>query len=331
MKLNLSMAVGLVCAVAPLGAQTLATSSCPGTTQAEVVAQNACQQAYDVFQYLVPQIALALSGGNATLGQNSTLGGFGTFSVGVHAAGFSGSVPSPSSFPQATGAPTRNTLSSSSKAIAIPAFDASIGVFGGIPLALTNVGGVDLIASAAVVPNINVGDIVIPPHTSYQVGYGIRVGLLSESLLIPGLSVTYSQRDLPSISMSSVVGSTSLVISDMEIHTHSWRVVGSKSLLIADVAVGGGVDNYDQGADIHATVVNGAGTVIGTGVPRGTTQTHSRSNYFANVGVNLLLFRVIGEVGHVSAMDDVQTFNAFSGGAPGRQLTYGSLGVRIGK
>ena len=45
--------------------------------------QSACrtpaQQAVDVFQFMAPQLGLALAGGNATLGQGGALGGFGHF------------------------------------------------------------------------------------------------------------------------------------------------------------------------------------------------------------------------------------------------------------
>ena len=38
-------------------------------TTAQRVAQDACQQAYDLFQFMAPQLGVAVAGGNATLGQ----------------------------------------------------------------------------------------------------------------------------------------------------------------------------------------------------------------------------------------------------------------------
>src|SRR5688572_1308311 len=55
--------------------------------------QDACQKAIDLFQYMAPQLSIAITGGNATLGQGSTLGGLGHFSVGVRINAVMGSLP----------------------------------------------------------------------------------------------------------------------------------------------------------------------------------------------------------------------------------------------
>jgi hypothetical protein len=80
--------------VAALSVFGLASASAQGgtnqCTSSPVPAQDACQQAYDIYQFMAPQLGLALAGGNATLGQGSTLGGFGHFSIGLRANGFQG-------------------------------------------------------------------------------------------------------------------------------------------------------------------------------------------------------------------------------------------------
>lgn len=331
MKARILATAFSVWALPALHAQTLGTSICPQSTQVELTAQNVCQQTFDSYRYIVPQVALALTGGNLTLGQNSTLGGFGTFSIGLRATGFSGAVPNVGAFPQTTGAAQRATLPTSSQAIAIPAFDVSIGVFGGVPLGLTNVGGVDLIMSSAIIPDINAGSLILPPHTNYQLGYGLRIGLLSESLLVPGVSVTVSQRDLPTVTMGGSAGNSDLSIINLGVNTRSWRLVGSKNLLFGSIAVGTGVDNVDLAADLVGQVRNGSGAIVGSATPTASNSSYSRSTYFANVGLNLLLFRVVGEVGRVAAVDALPTFNSFSDGPAGRALTYGSLGIRFGR
>src|SRR5580704_14352609 len=61
--------------------------SCPaGTTTLGVpdrreATQDACQQTYDLFQYLAPQLGASIVGGNSTLGQGGTLGGLGHFVI----------------------------------------------------------------------------------------------------------------------------------------------------------------------------------------------------------------------------------------------------------
>ena len=62
--------------VASAGAQS-AQSSCPAGTSVLDPArqtQDACQMALDVFDLMAPQLGLALTGGNTTLGQGGNLG-----------------------------------------------------------------------------------------------------------------------------------------------------------------------------------------------------------------------------------------------------------------
>src|SRR4051812_14046083 len=71
-----------------------------GNAAAQGFVQDACQQAVDVFGFMAPQLGLALTGGNHTLGQNSTLGGFPHFSVGLRGTAFKGNVPRVDQFSQ---------------------------------------------------------------------------------------------------------------------------------------------------------------------------------------------------------------------------------------
>src|ERR1051325_1622099 len=99
----------LISPAASLAAQGLAASPCPhGTTNAlgipdqQRVAEDACVQAYDLFHFLAPQLGITLAGGNATIGQGSTLGGLGHFSVGVRGNVVAGSVPDVGSYQQSS-------------------------------------------------------------------------------------------------------------------------------------------------------------------------------------------------------------------------------------
>ena len=97
MKRHLLVAAGLaVFAVATRGCAGSGDAGLPpgsntaGIPESQRVAQDACQQAYDVYQFMAPQLGLALAGGNATLGTGSTLGGLGHFSIGVRVNVFKG-------------------------------------------------------------------------------------------------------------------------------------------------------------------------------------------------------------------------------------------------
>jgi hypothetical protein len=291
--------------------------------------------AVDVFQFMAPQLGLALTGGNATLGQASTLGGLGHFSVGVRANIFKGDLPEVQSFPQpALNGRVQRTgtgaLPSKSQFLGLPTADAAIGIFGGLPLALTNVGGIDLLLSASYVPEVGdaSSDVRIKPDQSLNIGYGARVGLLSESILVPGVSLTYLRRDLPTTTITGTSPSLDVTVNQAKVKTSSYRIVASKSLILFGLAAGVGRDTYDQSATVQGTVKSGAvGTTSDAIV---LAQKVSRTNMFIDASLNLLLFKVTGEIGSASTVSDVTTFNAFSSGAAGKSRTYGSVGIRFG-
>ena len=54
----------------------------------------------------------------------------------------------------------------------------------------------------------------------------------------------------------------------------------------------------------------------------------TRTNYFADVSMNLLVLKLVGEVGMASG-GSVNTFNTFSTKADASRL-YGSVGIRVG-
>ena len=340
MKHSLLVAAGLsVLFAASASAQGLTSPICTsGGSQSQNVAQDACQQAYDVFQFMAPQLGLALAGGNATLGQGSSLGGLGHFSIGVRGNVFNGVIPQIDQFNQrTTGASPSRTLQSKDQILGLPTADAAIGLFAGLPFGLTNVGGVDVLVSASYVPTIGDGnkDFSLKPKQNLQLGYGVRVGLLSESIVVPGLAVTYLKRDLPSTTISgstsytSALGATTAVLSiaDAEVKTSAIRIVASKSLIFFGFAAGVGQDTYSQSANISAVVSSTLGGTTPTTVPNSFPDI-KRTNYFFDASLNLPLFKLIGEVGQVTG-GTVNTFNAIGSQRADRSLTYGSVGLRL--
>jgi hypothetical protein len=343
MKKLLVIAAGFSLASAPVArAQNggLAAPVCTSNGSAQQnVAQDACQQGYDVFQFMGPQLGAAIVGGSHVLGSNSTLGGLGHFSVGLRGNAFRGQLPDVSQFSQRTsGASPARQLPTEGQFLGLPAADLAIGIFGGLPLALTNVGGVDLLLSATYVPTIN-EEVSITPDGNLQFGYGARIGLLSESLIVPGVSLTYLKRDLPNTTIaggtsytSTATGPTTFdfAISDATVKTSGWRLVASKSLLLFGLGAGVGQDKYEMSADIRGTV-SGTLPVPFTqtiSIPD-TKQSMTRTNYFANASMSLLLLKLTAEVGQVSG-GTVNTFNTFESGRADKSLTYFSVGARLG-
>ena len=301
----------------------------PDNTRAS---QDACQKAIDLFKYLAPQLGTSIAGGNPTLGQGGNLGGLGHFSAGLRVNAVQGSLPQVQNVTPSVNGATSTQFDTKDQYVPMPTADLAIGVFKGIPLAITNVGGVDVLVSASYVPEFNNSGVSVKvPNGSLKLGYGARVGILQESLLVPGVSVSYLVRDLPTLNISGNSGNDSLYVNNLSLKTKAWRVTASKSLILFGLAAGFGQDKYDASTDISAHVA--ARTVPPTpavnSTPVSISQNLTRTNIFADVSVNLLLFKITGEIGQVSG-GTINTYNTFSGKQAADSRLYGSIGGRFG-
>jgi len=326
-------ALALALSSGTVAAQGLATSPCPagsmngGIPDSERAAQDACTQAYDIFQFLAPQLGISLAGGNAILGQGGTLGGLGHFSIGLRANVVNGLLPQVGDFTQSTSGAERRTLPTEEQILGLPAADAALGLFRGFPVGLTAVGGIDLLVSAEYVPSIDENEVSITPERNLQLGYGVRVGVLQESLLIPGVAISYLSRDLPETDIIGASGSNSLEVLDFKLETSAWRLTAGKNFLLFAIAAGVGRDTYDLSATIRGTV--NVGGIAGQATMPNTSQSLTRTNYFLDAAINLPLVKLTGEIGKVTG-GTVDTFNTFAGGAADRDLTYYAVGIRLG-
>jgi hypothetical protein len=319
--------------VAVAGSATAQSPQCPGGSPSAIVIQDACQQAVDLFHYMAPQVATAITGGNATLGMGGTLGGPGHFSIGVRVNAIAGSIPQvqdASVRPRATGSTPGRTFPTNDSPIPMPAAEAAIGIFKGIPLELTNIAGLDLLVSATYVPDIDRDNVTIKPDNPLQFAYGVRVGALQESLIVPGVSFTVLKRDLPTIAITgastAVTGPVTLSVTDASIKTTAWRIVASKNLILFGLAAGFGQDLYKSNATAQAT------TAGQTSSPVSLSQSLTRNSGFLDISVNLPVIRIIGEIGQVSGGREPEgAVNDFAGKRIVSSRLYGSIGVRFGR
>jgi hypothetical protein len=326
------LAAGLLVATGANVASAQSTQCSAGATQ------DACQKSVDLFNFMAPQLGTSVAGGNAQLGQGGTLGGLGHFAVGLRANAIQGTLPNTQDFSLSTSGRQSSDLGAKDQILGAPALEAGFGVFKGIPLGLTNVGGVDLLVSASYLPEYKNEDIRVSlPEGSFKFGYGARLGLLSESVLVPGISVTYLKRDLPTVNVAAAVDGAgadrdTIGVSGLSLKTTAWRVVASKKLLFLGLAIGGGQDKYESGANVNANVavpVAPGVTTRQTVNTNGLAQTMTRTNYFADLSFNLFVFRGVAEVGRVSG-GDVTTFNTFGDVKASDPRTYGSFGFKFG-
>lgn len=328
--------LALACTMAPsLPAQSGIDSRCtdPALVGSSNEGQDACQKALDLLNYMTPQLGTLIAGGNATIGQGGTLGGLGHFALSVRANAMRASLPDIDGAGVNYGAAQRSNYVTEAQWAALPVVDAAFGVFKGIPLPLTNVLGVDFLVNVSYLPELEHDPLSLTtPDGSFKFGYGARVGVLQESLVLPGISVTYMKRDLPRTTLIAsweggvLSNADTARLQNFDIGTTSWRIVASKSLLAFNLAVGVGQDRYEASADAFYSVNEPLARFEGGPVRYAFDVT--RTNVFLDVVTNLGLLKLVGTVGGVSG-GDIPTYNSFDTEADASRI-YGSLGVRIG-
>lgn len=340
--MNKFMSVVIASAVfaAPVAAQQAnPDAQCPpgtvnsfGVPDQERATQDACQKSIDLFRYMAPQLATALAGGAPTLGQGGPTGGIGHFSIGLRVNAVMGDLPQIQDVPVSVNGAQRSTYPTESQIIPMPTADLALGLFGGIPLGITSVGGLDLLVSAAYLPEFEADNVKVEVDgSSVKFGFGARLGLLEESLLVPGVSVSYLRRDLPKIHITARSAGDSLQVRDLDIQTTSWRIMASKSFFMFGIAAGGGKDRYESGTSISARVAERTvpPTPAVTAGPIDISQTMTRTTMFLDLSMNLPFFKIVGEIGQVSG-GDIETYNQFEGSKADDSRTYGSIGIRFG-
>jgi hypothetical protein len=308
------------------------TANAFGVPDQTRASQDACQKSIDLFQYLAPQLATSVAGGNATLGQAGSLGGLGHFSAGFRINALQGSLPQVQNVTPAVTGVQKSNYDTKTQLFPMPTAELAIGIFKGLPLAITNVGGIDLLVSAAYLPEFNSSGVSVKvPNGSLKLGYGARVGILQESLLVPGVSVSYVRRDLPTVNIAANSGNDSLNVNNFSLKTTAWRVVASKGLLLFGLAAGIGQDKYESSTDVSAHLAARTVPPVAAfnSTPVSLSQSMTRTNVFADLSLNLLLFKLTGEIGQVSG-GTINTYNTFSGTQAADSRIYGSVGARFG-
>lgn len=327
----IAASIAFCAGAAPLAAQRTVDAQCTRS----LVTEDACQKAIDVFQYLAPQLGVVVAGGNATLGVGGTLGGLGRIYISGRANVVSSNIPRVDEVTPSTTGARADVYPTQSQVAGIPQADVAIGLFRGFPVGVTNVGGIDLLGSVSYMPSIDASGVHLStPNGSVKFGGGVRLGLIQESILFPGISVTYLHRGLPTVDLASNDASgDSLSLKSINLSTDSYRIVASKSLLMLGIAAGVGQDHYSTSATGNAFVaahtVAGIGTAAESVGPIALNQKLTRTTYFVDGTLNFPIVKIIGEIGRTNAVS-VPTYNSFAGAAAGAAQTFGALGVRFG-
>lgn len=292
----------------------------PNCASATTTTADACEKATDLFNYMMPQLGTSLVGGSHTLGVGTTLGGFPHFAIALRGNAIMGDLPDLQSINVSIAGRQSSNIDTKSQLLGLPGVDFALGLYKGFPLGVTRVGGVDLIGSVTYIPDVDSDEVTIATDGgSTKIGIGARVGLLEQSLIVPGVSFSYLVRDLPTLTMAASAGNADFTISDFSVKTKSWRLAAQKNLMIFQLGLGVGQDTYESEAAVAISGVGAMNTAV--------AQEMTRTTMYGSVGFNLLVAKIVGEVGQVSG-GDISTFNNFSEAADKSRL-YGSVGIRF--
>lgn len=311
---------------ASAGAQGPATVC--SSSNAQVDAAPLCQKARDLFRFVTPQIGVALSGGNPIPGDAGSLGRLGKVALSARIVAVEGFLPRnsvPLSFSSAT-----SDFGAARTIVPLPAVDAAIGVFPGVPFGLTNVGGVDLLLGATLLPSVSRNAFELDPSNGgLGFSYGLRVGVLQESTLVPGLGVSWQRRELPRTDFAYRSNDDSLQVDGTQVRSNALRLVVSKRLALFGLAAGIGQDRIESSSTmtgvINERVNNTAGrySVSLTGLHEST----KRNTAFVNASFSILAARIVAEYGWSGAGTISSTVNGFGGRGANERYRYGSVGL----
>lgn len=332
---GLVLAVGGFIMAAPrIASSQLTPGSCtasPATIAGVTVGADACAKARDLFAFVSPQVGVALAGGNPLLGEGGTLGGWPKRAIAVRLSAVDGQLPR-GTVPIALGGAVASTFAMSRTPVPVPSVDLGVGLIKGLPLGITNVGGVDVLLSGTYLPTVERNGLSVGPSGSnLALGYGVRIGVLQESALMPGLSVSYMRRKLPTVSMGFATGNDTLAVNNVAVTANSLRAVASKRFLFFGVAAGVGRDVLDATAGVQGIVNESVGTTPQRAVIvlDGVRNQVTRSTAFVNASLSLLILRVVAEYGVSSAGAAPVVTNRFGDRTPNESYRYGSLGVTM--
>jgi hypothetical protein len=295
-------------------------------------------QAVDAAQ---PQLGILMAGGNPTLGTASTGGVRLGFLPRVSLTGRINVVGA--RLPD-----IRQEADEQADKFTVPApavgANLSIGLTRGFSVApmIGGFGAIDLLGSVSVLPLSLLGDEFGDNALSW--GAGARVGLVRESFVTPGVSVSLMYRSLGDVRFGEVcsgsevpagdnrtVCSTDGDFGEIEFGLDNWsaRAAVSKRFLGLGLTAGVGYDRFETSADF---------AVRAPGPPVGAEQVYrfndvavdnDRWSAFIDGSFTILFGSIVAELGWMQGSDPIQGFPSTSDFDPNEGTFFGSVGARL--
>jgi hypothetical protein len=311
----------------PLRAQA---AQCTSQTTA---LRDACQKGTDIFEMIAPQVNGALTGGGPVLGSSRAVRGL---SIGIRVNAVDGRVPDLANVRLSSTGIVRSAIPTKRVPVPGPAVDVAIGVFPGLNVGLQRLLAIDALVNVAYIPSRDIQDFSIKTtNGSLKIGYGARVGLLADRMLMPAVAVSYFRRSLPTASFSttftsSVSGVTtndSLSLNQLSIRNDALRLSLSKKLGFIEIGGGVGQDTYRTSTQLHARVSPAIGSSVAGDFA--LSQRIKRNAAYGSLALNFFKLRLGAEAGSIFGGDSLSTYNSFTDGKLNEQHLFGSVGLRL--
>jgi hypothetical protein len=315
------------------GALSAQTTTGPCTVSpAPLSGADACRKASDLFSFIMPQAGVALAAGNPVPGEGGTMGGWGKRAVALRVTAVDGRVPRNVVPISVSGQAVASDFGAQRAPVPVPSVDAAIGVISGFPAGLTNVLGVDALLGATYLPTLEQDEFrLAPASSSFAFSYGVRIGALQESSLIPGVSLSYMRRKLPVTNLRYASANDTIAIRDLSSTANSLRLVVSKRVALVGLALGVGRDEIEGTASMGAVVNETVSSVpvrASVALPDMRSKVQ-RNTAFVNASFGISILRVVGEFGWSAEGDSTPTLNTFGGRRANEAYRYGSLGLLV--
>jgi hypothetical protein len=335
---------------APLAAQNDIDTICGQQFSGNATLRERCAAVAQAVDAAQPQLGILMAGGNPTLGTASTggvrLGLLPRVSAGVRLNVVLARLPD-----------IREENSSSDEvgldefAFPAPAVggNVSIGVFPGVSLApmVGGFGAIDLLGSATILP-VSLAGVEGLEKNPVSWGAGARVGLLRESFITPGISVSVMYRQMGELQFGDVcAGEETQTPGDPNgrlcstpegdfgeiefgLSNVSARAAISKRLLGFGLTAGVGYDRFETDGNLAFR----GPPPLGVGPQtiyrlNDVAVDNDRWSAFANGSFTLLVGSIVAEAGWMQGQDPIPGFPARSDFDPKQGTFFGSLGARL--
>lgn len=345
MKRTLAAALAVAFA-APLAAQNDIDNVC-SERFSNATLRSRCASVAQAVDAAQPQLGILMAGGNPTLGTAST-GGVRLGLLPRVSAGARVNVV----FARLPDIREESTTEGELDQFSVPApaigGNVSVGVFPGISLApmIGGFGAIDLLGSATVLP-VSLAGVEGLEKNPVSWGGGARVGLLRESFITPGVSVSVMYRKMGELQFGDVcegeetagvggqdsrtcVGGGDFGEISFGLGNLSARGAVSKRLLGFGLTAGVGYDRFDTDAELAFRAPAVAGNTART-IYRfsDVAVDNDRWSAFLDASFTLLVGSIVAEAGWMQGQEPIPGFPERSDFDPRRGTFFGSIGARL--